>query len=75
MGMDDSIKEITEFARRVKRTRKAEQQAYKRLTNSSIKLVHSFYLAEKHEIAMIATTVSERDLATLVIRLLVDKKR
>lgn len=73
--MDERIKEITNFARRVKRIRRVEQKAYEHLTKSSINTVHSLDLANKHEIAMIATSVSERDLATLVIRLLVNKKK
>lgn len=72
--MDSNIKAITEFARKVKRIRKLEQKAYKALSKANSKSTNSSDLANEHEIAMVATSQAERDLSSLVIRLLVNRK-
>ncbi len=72
MTTNDDIKEIIKLARKVKQTRKLEQKAYNALIKG--KPINSYDLADKHEMAMIATGVAERDLSSLVIRLLVNKK-
>ncbi len=67
--MDERLKQITEFARKVKRVRRAEQTAFNKLSKATRKTTGD--LANEHEIAMIATSNAERALANLVIRLLV----
>lgn len=65
--MSDDTKAIADFARKVKRIRTLEQRAYNALSKGEVN-------AEEHERAMVATSIAERDLASLVIRLLVNKK-
>lgn len=73
--MDVELKAIVKLARNVKRARRLEQKAYNALINSNSKVTNSDDLANWHEMAMIATSITERNLSSLVIRLLVDKKR
>lgn len=71
--MDDNTKAITAAAQNVRRLRRAEQKAFRALSLGTAKTAHSSELAELHEQAMNATYFAERDLATLVINLLVRK--
>lgn len=72
--MDTDIKAIIKLARRVKKARILEQKAYNILTHSNGNETNPTDKANWHEMAMIATGIAERDLSSLVIRLLVDKK-
>lgn len=71
MTSDESIKAIITAAQHVRRLRRAEQKAYNVLVKSTVETLHTTELADLHERAMIATGFAERDLATLVIKLLV----
>ena len=72
--MDENIKVIVDFARKVKKARKAEQVAYNKLTRVDAKAFSSTDAADMHERAMVYTSELERDLSTLVIRLMVNRK-
>jgi hypothetical protein len=71
--MYKDIKAIFELACKVKKARRAEQKAYNKLTKVTTKAFSSTDVADTHERAMIYTSEMERDLSSLVIRLIVDR--